>query len=204
RFDRRHVHRHARGRALEGGPRGSHHRSRARPGGRPVSDATTEVDPNEPVEGANDSEQPVEGASDSEQPVEMMDYFMHLEYHELVCPIVLRYAASLMEGKILGQISPNAGLVFVPPRSYDPVACEWLGDDHLVELEDRGVITNFTIVTPVQYYGQEKTEPFAKASILLDGPGGMLSLQDILEIPPEAVRVGMRVEAVWLPEHERS
>ena len=56
----------------------------------------------------------------------------------------------------------------------------------------------------MQYYGQEETEPFAKASVLLDGPGGMLSLQDILEIPPDDVRVGMRVEAVWAPESERS
>jgi uncharacterized OB-fold protein len=146
----------------------------------------------------------VEEASDPEQPVKMMDYFMHLEYHELVCPIVLRYAEALMEGKLLGQISPTSGLVYVPPRSYDPVACEWLGFENLVELQDRGVVTNFTIVTPVQYYGQEKTEPFAKASILLDAPGGMLSLQDILEIPPEEVRVGLRVEAVWLPENERN
>jgi len=149
-----------------------------------LSDATTGVDPDEPVR--------------------MMDYFMHLEYHELVCPIVLTYAAALMKGKLLGQVSPASGLVYVPPRSYDPVACVWLGDEHLVELEDRGVVTNFTVVTPVQYYGQEKTEPFAKASILLDGPGGMLSLQDILDVPPDEVRVGMRVEAVWLPENERS
>ena len=97
--------------------------------------------------------------------------YMHLEYRELVCPIVLTYAAALMEGKLLGQISPSSGLVYVPPRSYDPVACEWLGDDHLVELKDRGVVTNFTIVTPVQYYGQEKTEPFAKASIMRLGGG---------------------------------
>jgi uncharacterized OB-fold protein len=148
--------------------------------------------------------EPVEGASASEGPVVMMDYFMHLEYHEVVCPIVRLYAASLMKGKLLGQYSPKSGLVYVPPRSYDPVACEWLGEDNLIELEDRGVITAFTIVTPVQYYGQEETEPFAKASVLLDGPGGMLSLQDILEIPPDEVRIGMKVEAVWLPENERN
>jgi uncharacterized OB-fold protein len=134
----------------------------------------------------------------------MMDYFMHLEYEEVVCPIVRRYAAGLIEGRIIGQISPSSGLVYVPPRSYDPVACEWLGEDHLVDLEDHGVVTNFTIVTPVQYYGQEKTEPFVKASVLLDGPGGMLNLQDILDLPPDDVRVGMRVEAVWLAPEERT
>ena len=56
-----------------------------------------------------------------ERPVEMMDYFMHLEYHELVCPIVLRYADALMEGKLIGQRSPKSGLVYVPPRGYCPV-----------------------------------------------------------------------------------
>lgn len=139
-----------------------------------------------------------------QQPVVMMDYFMHLEYHEVVCPIVRRYADALMEGKIIGQLSPTSGLVYVPPRAYDPVACEWLGEDHLVELADRGVVTNFTIVTPVQYYGQEETEPFAKASVLLDGQGGMLNLQDILDVSPDEVRIGMRVEAVWLPPEERT
>ncbi len=33
-----------------------------------------------------------------------------------------------------------------------------------------GTVTNYTVVTPVQYYGQEETEPFVRASILLDGP----------------------------------
>lgn len=138
------------------------------------------------------------------EPVRMMEFFMHLEYHEVVCPVVRRYAAALMEGRIIGQRSPASGLVYVPPRGYCPVACEWLGEEHLVELEDRGVVTNFTIVTPVQYYGQEKTEPFAKASILLDGPGGMLSLQDLIDVPLDEIRVGMRVEAVWVPEAQRS
>jgi uncharacterized OB-fold protein len=73
-----------------------------------------------------------------------------------------------------------------------------------VLLADRGTVTNYTVVTPVQYYGQEETEPFVRASILLDGAGGMMNLQDIVDVPPEDVRVGMRVEAVWKPESERS
>ena len=117
---------------------------------------------------------------------------------------MLTYAAALKEGRLIGQRSPKSGLVYVPPRGYCPVSCEWLGEDHLLDLNDHGVVSAFTIVTPVQYYGQEETEPFAKASVLLDGPGGLLSLQDLLEIPPDEVRVGMHVEAVWAPESERS
>ena len=48
-----------------------------------------------------------------------------------------------------------------------------------------------------------ETEPFAKASVLLDG-GGILSLQDVVDCPVEQVRVGMRVAAVWVPAEART
>jgi uncharacterized OB-fold protein len=150
-----------------------------------MADADTEaVDPNAPIAG--------------------MDYFMHLEYHELLCPVVRRYASALMEGKLIGHRCPKCGLVYAPPRGYCPIDVIETTDADEVELSNRGVVTNYTVVTPVQYYGQEKTEPFAKVSIQLDEPGGSLSLQDVLEIPVEEVRVGMRVEAVWAPPGERN
>ena len=73
-----------------------------------------------------------------------------------------------------------------------------------VELSDHGTVTNYTVVTPVQYYGQQETEPFVRASILLDGPGGMMNLQDVVDVPVEDVHVGMRVAAVWKPAGERN
>jgi hypothetical protein len=133
-----------------------------------------------------------------------MDYFMHLEYRELLCPVVRRYAAALMDGKLIGHRCPKCGLVYAPPRGYCPIDVIETTDADEVELSNQGVVTNYTVVTPVQYYGQEKTEPFAKVSIQLDEPGGSLSLQDVLEIPVEEVRVGMRVEAVWAPPGERN
>ena len=65
-------------------------------------------------------------------------------------------------------------------------------------------MVNFTVVTPVQYPGQEETEPFARVSVGLDGPGGMLQLQDVLDTPVSDVHVGMRVAAVWRPAAERN
>jgi uncharacterized OB-fold protein len=150
-----------------------------------MADADTEVvDPNAPVEG--------------------MDYFMHLEYRELLCPVVRRYAEALMDGKMIGHRCPKCGLVYAPPRGYCPIDVIETTDADEVELSNRGTVTNYTVVTPVQYYGQEKTEPFAKVSIQLDEPGGTLNLQDVLEIPVDEVRVGMRVEAVWAPPGERN
>jgi uncharacterized OB-fold protein len=140
---------------------------------------------------------------DPNAPIEGMDYFMQLEYHELLCPVVRRYAEALREGKLIGHRCPQCGLVYAPPRGYCPIDVIETTDADEVQLAERGVVTNYTVVTPVQYYGQEETEPFAKVSIQLDDPGGSLSLQDVLELPADEVRVGMRVEAVWAPAAER-
>ena len=135
--------------------------------------------------------------------VNMMDYFMHLEYHEKLCPTVRRYADALLEGKLIGHKCPKCGLVYAPPRGYCPIDVIETTDADEVTLANTGTVTNYTIVTPVQYYGQQETEPFAKVSLVLDG-GGTLSLQDVLELPVDEVRVGLRVEAVWAPEGERN
>jgi uncharacterized OB-fold protein len=93
--------------------------------------------------------------------------------------------------------------VYAPPRGYCPIDVIETTDADEVTLANTGVVTNFTVVTPVQYYGQEKTEPFAKVSIQLDDPGGTLTLQDTIDVPVDEVRVGMRVEAVWEDPGER-
>ncbi len=141
---------------------------------------------------------------DPNAPVTNMDYFMALEFEEIICPVVQRYADGLLAGKIIGHRCPQCELVYVPPRGYCPIDVLETTEADEVELADRGVVTNYTVVTPVQYYGQEETEPFAKVSVLLDEPGGMLSLQDVLEVPVAEVRIGMRLEAVWVPEAERT
>ena len=73
-----------------------------------------------------------------------------------------------------------------------------------VEVSDHGTVTGFTIITPVAYYGQEETEPFVYASVLLDGASGNLGGQDIVGIPRDQVHSGLRVRAVWKPKSERS
>ena len=42
------------------------------------------------------------------------------------------------------------------------------------------------------------------ASVLLDGASGNLGGQDIVNIPHDQVRSGLRVKAVWKPKNERS
>ena len=78
----------------------------------------------------------------------------------------------------------------MPPRSFCPIDVVEMTEANDVELAQTGTVTNYTVVTPVQYYGQEETEPFVRASITLDEPGGSLMLQDILEVPVDDVRAG--------------
>ena len=140
-----------------------------------------------------------------DEPVAMMDFFMHLEYHEVVAPNFRRYGEALMNEKIIGGKCPGAcGLIYVPPRSFCPIDVVAMTEANDVELAQTGTVTNYTVVAPVQYYGQEETEPFVYASVLLDGANSTLGGQDITGIPHDQVRSGLRVKAVWLPKNKRS
>jgi uncharacterized OB-fold protein len=134
----------------------------------------------------------------------MMDDKVTLTYVEDLPPNTVRFAEALVEGRILGQRCPQCQRVYVPPKGYCPLDVVLLDEGDDTEVSDRGVVTGFTIITPVNYYGQTKTEPFVYASILLDGASGTLGGQDVSGIPADKVRAGLRVKAVWKPEAERT
>ena len=109
-----------------------------------------------------------------------MPFPVALHYEAPAAPAITRYGEALIDGRIIGQrCTGDCGLVYVPPRDYCPIDVIKLTTDDDVELGDHGTVVNFTVVTPVQYPGQEETEPFARVSVALDGPGGMLQLQDV-------------------------
>lgn len=121
-----------------------------------------------------------------------------LDYRYAASPEESRFFAGLAQGRILGQRCPACGKVYVPPRGACPVDGVPTTDD--VELPARGTITTFCIVN-VPFLGQRITPPYVSAYVLLDGAD--IALQHLVqEVPAEEVRMGMRVEAVWRPEHE--
>jgi uncharacterized OB-fold protein len=142
--------------------------------------------------------------TDPNEPITMMEYFMSLAYSDIVSAPVMRFRDALMDGRLIAQQCPKCKLVYVPPKGYCPIDTIELDERNEIQLADKGTVTNYTVVTPVQYYGQKETEPFVRASILLDPPGGMLILQDILDTPIDEVRPGMRVEAVWAEKGKRN
>lgn len=139
-----------------------------------------------------------------ENDITEMDAFCDLTYIDNASPTTTMWAKALMEGRLIGQKCPQCARTIVGPRGMCSVCAIELDESHVIDVPDRGVVSNFTVVTPVQYHGQTETEPFVRCSIMLDGADAVIAQQEILDIPANDVRVGMRVECVWAPASERS
>jgi uncharacterized OB-fold protein len=131
------------------------------------------------------------------EPVAMMDYVASITYRNPVPPSADRSIAASRENRLLGLRCPVCERVYSGGRGYCPIDAVELGEEHEVDLPQKGTITNFTIITPVQYPGQTETEPFVRAFVLLDDTDVVLVYQPVIELPASEVRVGQRVDAVW-------
>jgi uncharacterized OB-fold protein len=134
----------------------------------------------------------------------VMEHLVSLTYREYLTPNLNAFADALLEGRLIGHKCPSCGRVYVPPKGYCPLCVVATSEADQVEVPDRGMVTGFTIVTPVAYYGQKETEPFVYASVLLDGADTPCGGQDITGVPHEQLRMGLRVKAKWKPPAERS
>jgi uncharacterized OB-fold protein len=138
-----------------------------------------------------------------EGPVIITEHLISLKISEPFYPHRARFVSGLMEGKIIGQRSPVSGKVYVPGRGYDNLERVRLGEADDVVCSDRGTVASYTVITPVQYYGQKETEPYIRASILLDGTSQPIIGVDVRDIPVELFRVGLRLQAIWKKPQER-
>ena len=134
------------------------------------------------------------------EPVKYVDTTLHLPYHYVAGDHRARYLRALKDKLILGSRCSKTGKVFVPPIVSSPESfapCE-----ELVEVADRGVITTFCIVN-IPVIGRDVDLPYVAASVALDGADiSIFAL--IQECKADQVRMGMRVEAVWKPDGERT
>ena len=117
------------------------------------------------------------------------------------------FLAGLKEGKLLGIHCPNCNRTLVPPRAFCELCFRPL--NRWVELKDRGIINTFS-VSFVNWDATRRETPEVPAVIEIEGasPGmGLLhvlgEVGDNLEAILARVKVGMWVEAVWKPSHER-
>lgn len=97
-------------------------------------------------------------------------------------------------GRLVGQRCPECGKVYVPPRGVCPR--DGVPTPEEVEVPGTGTVTIFCIVN-LPFAGQAVECPYVCASVLLDGADSEL-FHLIQEVDPAEVRMGMRVEPVWV------
>ena len=137
-------------------------------------------------------------------PVRFMKQHIALDYKVHVSPLAERFGDHLRDRQIVGSRCPQCGLVYVPTRAFCPMCTVAMGVGDETPLPDRGTVTSFTILTPIQYHGQKEREDYALASVLIDGADGTVGQQRLTDVSLDEIRMGMRVAAVWAPEDERA
>lgn len=124
---------------------------------------------------------------------------VHLEYEVSAGRTRSRFIEGMLDGKILGRRCPACRKVYVPAPGVCPTCAVAFGEEIVVP--HRGTVTTFCVVR-IPHEGQRLEPPYVAASVLLDGADVPL-FHLIAEIPVDEVRMGMRVEACWVPRAER-
>ncbi len=121
-----------------------------------------------------------------------------LNYQFTAGKATTRFLNAVAEKRLVGQRCPVCTMVYVPPRGACPTCGVPTADE--VELPHVGTVTTFCVVN-VQFYGQVMELPYVGALIVLDG-SDIPIMHLIQEVAASEVRMGMRVEAVWVPDDE--
>jgi hypothetical protein len=131
-------------------------------------------------------------------PVMVIGTPIRLEYTYTAGEAQSRFLRGLAEGRLLGQRCPDCAKVYIPPRGSCPTCGVPTRED--VAVAGRGTVTTFCIVN-IPFPGQAIRPPFVAASVLLDN-ADIAIFHLLQEVPVEEARMGMRVEAVWVPREE--
>ena len=132
--------------------------------------------------------------TEAQEPVTKLDTPIRLEYLFSAGIAQSKNLRGLAEGRFVGQRCPVCSKVYVPSRGSCPV--DGVPTSEEVALGNTGTVTTFCVVN-VPFAGQSIEIPYIVAQVLLDGAD--ISFMGLIqEIPADEVRMGLRVEAVWV------
>ena len=136
-------------------------------------------------------------SEDKREPITVMQAPMRLDYTVTAGRDLTTYLRAMAERKIIGGRCPGCTKVYLPPRGC-PTCGIPTGEQ--VEVAHEGTITTFCIIR-IPFAAAPFPPPYASVAVLLDGAS--VPIFHLLRgIPPEEVRMGMRVRAVWVPDEE--
>lgn len=113
-----------------------------------------------------------------------------------------RYLEGLQEGTLVGSRCRRCERTVVPPRVF----CEQCFNpmDEFVTLADTGTVNTFSLCY-VTWDVQLLEYPEIPAVIEIDGADPLHGILHLLhDVDPQDVHIGMRVQAVWKPDDERT
>ena len=143
------------------------------------------------------------GGKGADEPVTMMDYNATITYNTPVPLNVIRGDEANAEGRFLGLKCPECARTYTSGKGFCPICTIELRPEHEVDLPQTGVVSNYTIIEPIQYPGQTETERFSRVHVKLDGIDVVLGFQPLIDVPVDQVHIGMKVSAVWASEAEK-
>ena len=138
-----------------------------------------------------------EALTPEETSITIVETPIRLDYSYTLGVAASRFLRAIEKGEILGQRCPKCRKVIVPPRG----ACSMCGveTEEEVALSGKGTVASFA-VTMVP--SKDLPAPYVTAWILLDG-ADITAMFLVMEVDPAEVRLGMRVEAVWVEPDKR-
>jgi hypothetical protein len=121
---------------------------------------------------------------------------IRLDYEYTAGRAMSRFLRGILTRKLLGQRCPVCRKVYLPPRGSCPT--DGVPTEEEVEVAPTGTVTSFCIVN-VPFATNVYELPYVSARIVLDGAD--IPLMHLMqEVPATEVRMGMRVEAVWVDD----
>ncbi len=108
------------------------------------------------------------------------------------------FLRSIKEGKIVGRRCPKCTKVILPPRGSCSMCGELLGEE--VECKNTGTLVTFAVVN-VNFANRVVDLPYVTGEVCFDGADTTTTIL-LANCPIDQVRMGMRVQAVWLPEDQ--
>ena len=135
-----------------------------------------------------------------EQGIKYIETNVYLPYRYIAGDYRARAMRGLKNKQFIGSKCSQTGKVFVTPLVCSPES--FAPCNEFVALAGRGVVTTFCIVN-IPVIGRDLQLPYVAASVALDG-ADISIFGAVQECPVAEVRMGMRVEAVWKADGERT
>ncbi|HTM20214.1 MAG TPA: OB-fold domain-containing protein [Kofleriaceae bacterium] len=133
-----------------------------------------------------------------QQPVALFPSPVRLDYTVTAGAHLSSFLRALAHKRVIGGRCPSCTKVYVPPRGGCPTCGVPTAGE--VDVADTGTVTTFCVIR-IPFEAAPFPPPYVAIAVLLDGAS--IPIFHLLRgVPPEQVRMGMRVRAAWVADAE--